>query len=96
MKNDLKEFDKLKDLDNLPVIKALTTTFPNDTIKLKYAEHRVQHRELEPDIGEFNILNMFMKHDPSGLAEDGTTGVRGQTSAARWDIHGQTVTRQLV
>ena len=41
VKNNLKEFDRLKDLDNLPVMKALTTKFPNDTIKLKYAEYRV-------------------------------------------------------
>ena len=56
-------------LYNLPVIKALTTKFPNDTIKLKYAEHRVQHRELEPDIGEFNILDMFMVRE-KGIQQD--------------------------
>ena len=41
VKNNLIEFGGLTDLDNLPVIKALTMKFPNNNIRLKYADYRL-------------------------------------------------------
>ena len=61
VKNDLVEFDRLRDLDNLPVIKAITMKFPSHAIKLDYAKYRAKEERTDPNISEFTILDEFMK-----------------------------------
>ena len=67
MKNDLVEFGRQWDLDYLPVIKAITTKFPGNALKLKYAEHRATLRELNPTATEFNVLDACMKREKQDL-----------------------------
>ena len=61
VKNDPIEFGRLTDLDNLPVIKALTMKFTSNSIRLKYAEYRFQQKAVDPDVNEFDILDGLMK-----------------------------------
>ena len=61
VKNDPIEFGRLTDLDNLPVIKALTMKFTSNSIRLKYAEYRFQQKAVDSDVNEFDILDGLMK-----------------------------------
>ena len=47
------------------MIKAISTKFPGNAIKLKYAEYCVITRELNPSVTEFNVLDAFMKREKS-------------------------------
>ena len=69
VKNDLIEFGRLKDLDNLPVIKALSMKFPSHAIKLRYTDFRVQQRDIDQNVSEFEILDGFMKRE-KGIQQD--------------------------
>ena len=62
VKNDLKEFGRIQDLDNLPVIKALTMKLPGQGLKAKYSEFRVTGLRDDPTKSEYTILDEFMSH----------------------------------
>ena len=61
VKNDLVEFGRLRDLDNLPVIKALTMKFPDISIKKSYADYRMGQKRIDENVSEFDVLDEFTK-----------------------------------
>ena len=69
VKNDLAEFKRLQDLDNLPVIKTITNKFPGVAIKSSYAAYKARIKRENSTATTFEILNNFMREE-KGIQQD--------------------------